>query len=227
MRIDELNYQDVESYLKKDDRLLLVVGACEQHGYLSLMTDIKIPLALADAASQKTGVLVAPPLNFGISPAFLDYPGTISLRASTFMDVVEDLIRSVYRAGFRRLVFVNGHGGNTAGVTRTVELMNELPDLKAAWYSWWIAANVTECAAKHGLHSEHAAWIENFRFTRVAELPAGEKPLVWSKWLHGAAGTRDLAGDGVYGGPYQVDDAIMDELFQVAAQDVIDLVEER
>jgi creatinine amidohydrolase len=68
MRIEDLNWMDVENYLKHDDRLILVIGACEQHGYLSLLTDIRIPLALADAASQQTGVLVAPPLNFGSSP---------------------------------------------------------------------------------------------------------------------------------------------------------------
>jgi creatinine amidohydrolase len=66
MRYDELNWMDIESYLEQEDRLMLVVGSCDQHGYLSLLSDIKIPLALADAASRQTGVLVAPPLNFGV-----------------------------------------------------------------------------------------------------------------------------------------------------------------
>src|SRR5512139_3376730 len=100
MRLEELNWFDVENYLKNEDRLIVVIGACEQHAYLSLLTDVKIPLALADAASQSTGVLVAPPLNFGCSPYFLKYPGTLSLRTSTMLDVVEDLIRSAYGQGF-------------------------------------------------------------------------------------------------------------------------------
>ena len=77
MRLEDLNWMDVEKYLQQEDRLMLVIGATEQHGYLSLLTDIKIPLALADSASQATGVLVAPPLNFGVSPYFLAYPGHI------------------------------------------------------------------------------------------------------------------------------------------------------
>ncbi len=85
MRLEDLNWMDVEKYLEHEDRLMLVTGATEQHGYLSLLTDIKVPLALADAASQATGVLVAPPLNFGISTYFLAYPGTLSLRASTLV----------------------------------------------------------------------------------------------------------------------------------------------
>jgi creatinine amidohydrolase len=50
MRLEDLNWMDVEKYLAQDDRLILVLGACEQHAYLSLLTDIKIPLALADSA---------------------------------------------------------------------------------------------------------------------------------------------------------------------------------
>src|SRR5664279_653096 len=101
MRTEDLNWMDVENYLKHEDRLILVLGACEQHGYLSLLSDVKIPLALADAASMQTGVLVAPPVNFGVSPYFLTYPGTLSLRASTLMDVVEDIVRSAFGEGFK------------------------------------------------------------------------------------------------------------------------------
>src|SRR5512144_2180436 len=103
---------DVERYLEHEDRLMLVTGAAEQHAYLSLLTDIKVPLALADAASQATGILVAPPLNFGISTYFLAYPGTFSLRLSTLAAAMEDIVRSAYGSGFRRILVINGHGGN-------------------------------------------------------------------------------------------------------------------
>jgi len=223
MRIDELNWMDVESYLKKDDRLMLIVGACEQHGYLSLMTDIKIPVALADAASKRSGVLVAPPLNFGVSPHFGAYPGTITLRLSTFLDAVEDMIRSVYRHGFRRLFFLNGHGGNDPARTRISEILDSLPGLSVRWYSWWLAPRVTLVAEKHGLKSYHAAWIEAFPFVRVADLPDGVKEPPLTKDILGAEGYRKLYGDGVFGGPYKVDDSILDEIFDVAVQDIFDL----
>ena len=125
MRFDEINWFDVDSYLKGDDRIMLVIGSCEQHGYLSLMTDVKIPIAVADAVSQRTGVLVGPPVNFGASPYFLAYPGTISLRIATLMDVVEDMIRSLFTQGFRRFLFLNGHGGNEPIRGRLFELINE------------------------------------------------------------------------------------------------------
>src|SRR4029079_12006480 len=127
MRFEDLNWMDVESYLQTDDRLMLVTGACEQHGYLSLLTDSKIPLALAGAASQQTGVLVGPALHFGISPYFTTYPGTITLRAQTYLAIISAVVRSLHACGFRRLLFVNGHGGNAPAQGVLAELVNELP----------------------------------------------------------------------------------------------------
>jgi creatinine amidohydrolase len=221
MRLDDLNWMDVENYLKTDDRLMLVLGACEEHGYLSLLTDSKIPLALADTASEKTGVLVAPPLNFGVSPYFAHYPGTISLRLQTFLAVVEDLTRWVYAQGFKRLLFVNGHGGNSPAVTLLHELSNALPGLKADWYAWWTAPSVKAIMAEAGLEGYHANWEEAFAFCRVADLPEGSKPPVVSpRAILNAAETRQLYGDGVLGGRYQPDEGALQKMFAAAVADI-------
>ncbi|MEW5868706.1 MAG: creatininase family protein [Chloroflexota bacterium] len=224
MRIEELNWFDVEEYLKSDDRLMLVLGSCEQHGYLSLLTDVKVPLALADAASQQTGVLVAPPLNFGCSPYFLAYPGTLSLRASTLLDLVEDLVRSAQRQGFRRLLVLNGHGGNDAARARLFEVATDLPDLQLRWYAWWQAHSVAATAQRHGLKPTHASWLEAFAFTQVTELPPGEKTPPYVPGLMGAEQARQVYGDGVFGGPYAADPAVMDEIFAVALADVLEML---
>jgi creatinine amidohydrolase len=200
--MEDMNWNDAESYLKKDDRLILVLGACEQHGYLSLLTDVKIPQALADAAGQQTNVLVAPALNFGCSPYFLNYPGTLSLRATTLLDIVEDLIRSAHRQGFRRFLILNGHGGNDGARTRIYELANQLTGTRFAWYAWWTAHSVDAVAVEHGLRPYHASWLEAFPFTRVAELPEGEKAPPYVPGLMGAEESRRVYGDGVFGGPY-------------------------
>jgi creatinine amidohydrolase len=224
MRLEELNWFDVENYLENDDRLMLVLGSCEQHGYLSLLTDVKIPLALADAASQKTGVLVAPPLNFGASPYFLAYPGTLSLRLATLLDLVEDVVRSAYGHGFRRILVLNGHGGNDGARGRLFELASQLPDLHLGWYAWWQSQSVEMVAQAHDLKPSHASWLEAFPFTRVADLPSGEKIPPHVPGLMGAGEARQVYGDGVFGGPYQVEDAIMHEVFTVALEDVLQLL---
>jgi creatinine amidohydrolase len=224
MRFDELNWLDIERYLHTDDRLILVVGACEQHGYLSLLSDVKIPAALADAASQNTGVLVSPPINFGASPYFLSYPGTISLRVTTLLDLIEDVIRSVFTYGFKRILILNGHGGNEVARSRLYEVANSLPNLQLSWYSWWTAHSVQEVAQKYNLRSYHAGWIEAFSFTRVAEMPDGEKVPPRIPGLVGSSQAKQLYGDGVFGGPYQVSEEIMNEIFATALADILQLL---
>lgn len=221
MRLEECHWMDIEAYLQQDNRILLVFGACEQHGYLSLLTDVKIPMALADAASQQSGVLVAPPLNFGVSPYFLTYPGTVSLRVSTFLDVVEDVVRSLYGQGFRRFLALNGHGGNDPARARLTELANDLPDMQVGWYSWWSSHSVEAVAMQHGLKSYHAGWIEAFPFVRAGDLPEGQKTPPSYQGILNAEQTRQTFGDGVFGGPYQVESAIQDEVFAAALEDVL------
>jgi creatinine amidohydrolase len=215
----------VEEYLKRDDRLMLVLGSCEQHGYLSLLTDVKIPLALADAASEKTDILVAPPLNFGISPYFLAYPGTISLRVSTMLEVIEDMVRSVYRQGFRRLLVLNGHGGNDPTRSRLMELCNQLDGLKVSYYSWWQSHSVQSLAERYQLKTYHAGWMEAFPFVRVCEVPNQNKVPPAYQGILNAEEARQIFGDGVFGGNYLVDDRIMSELFAETLKDVLFLLE--
>ena len=225
MRFDELNWFDIEKYLEQDDRLMIVLGACEQHAYLSLTTDVKIPQALADAASKKTGVLVAPPVNFGSSPYFLSYPGTLSLRLKTLLDLIEDIVRSAHGQGFRRILLLNGHGGNDGVRSRLYELANRLPDLQIAWYAWWNSHSVGEIVQKYGFKPAHANWQEAFPFTRVAELPEVEKAPPHIPRLLSASETRVVFGDGSFGGPYFVSDTIMEEIFNVALDDVLQILQ--
>ncbi|KPL84578.1 hypothetical protein SE15_05770 [Thermanaerothrix daxensis] len=224
MRFENLNWMDVEQYLRRDDRVILVLGACEQHGYLSLLTDVKIPLALADAASRQSGVLVAPPLNFGVSPYFLSYPGTISLRTETFIKVVEDVVQSLYHQGFRRFLVLNGHGGNAAAQNVLIEMANRYASMRVAWYAWWQSHSVEAVAARYGLKIYHAGWAEAFSFTRVADLPTGEKRVEGYQGLLNAEETRATFGDGVFGGAYEVSEVILQELFDAALQDVLALL---
>lgn len=224
MRYEDLNWFDVENYLGKDNRLMIVFGSCEQHAHLSLLTDVKIPLALADAAGKDSNVLVAPVVNFGVSPYFLGYPGTISLRVTTLLDVAEDIVRSVYRQGFRRLLVLNGHGGNDPLKERLYELTNQLELLQVRWYAWYQSHSVLDLAAKNDIKPAHANWVEAFPFTQVGELPADSKLPINIPHLLSSRETRELFGDGSFGGPYAVSQNIMQEIFDTALLEILQLL---
>ena len=95
---------------------VLTVGSCEQHAdHLPVDTDTVSAFRVALAAAERcTAVhaLVLPPPSFGFSPHHAAWPGTVTLRLSTFLAVVADVADSTHRAGFDRLLVVNGHGGN-------------------------------------------------------------------------------------------------------------------
>jgi creatinine amidohydrolase len=225
MRLEDLNWMDIEKYLRQEDRLMLVTGSTEQHAYLSLLTDIKIPLALAEAASSATGVLVAPPLNFGVSPYFLAYPGTLSLRSATLSAAMEDIVRSAHGHGFKRILVVNGHGGNAPARSHLQEVNNTLPDLRLNWYDWWLSPSVEAVARKHDLKPSHANWLEAFPFTIVGEMPDGTKP--WPNVpsaIVDAKTARKVYGDGSFGGAYRAPEAVMQEMFTACLQDVVHLL---
>ena len=225
MRLEDLNWMDVEKYLEHEDRLMLVTGSTEQHGYLSLLTDIKIPLALADSASQATNVLVAPPLNFGVSPYFLAYPGTLSLRVSTLIAALEDVVRSAYAHGFKRILIINGHGGNSPARNHLHQVNNDLPDLKLNGYDLWLSHSVEAVATKHNIKPAHANWLKAFACPVVGEMPKENKtpPRVPSAILE-AERARKVYGDGTFGGPYRVSDEVMHEIFAAALEDILQLL---
>ena len=224
MRFEDLNWMDVEEYLKQEDRLILVLGATEQHGYLSLLTDIRIPMALADAASKASSVLVSPPLNFGCSNYFLAYPGTLSLRVSTLIAAMEDIVRSAYQGGFRRILILNGHGGNSPARTQLTEVANQLPDIQLRWYDWWLSHSVEVVALRHGIKPSHANWLEAFPFTIVSDLPENPKIPPYVPGIMNSHTARSVYGDGSFGGPYLASDEIMDEMFNACLDDILQLL---
>jgi creatinine amidohydrolase len=169
-------------------------------------------------------VLVAPPLNFGCSPYFLAYPGTFSLRVSTLIAAVEDLTRSAFATGFRRVLVLNGHGGNSPARAQLMEIATSLPGMQLRWYDWWLSHSVEEVALKHRIKPTHANWLEAFPFTIVSDLPETPKVPPSVPGIMDAATARAVYGDGSFGGPYQASEEVMHELFAATLNDILQLL---
>ncbi len=119
---------------------LLPTGAIEQHGpHLPLDTDSFTAFTIsAQAAAQvrEFPVLVLPPVWWGLSPYWMVFPGTLTLRAETLLEVIVDIARSVAHHGFRQMVIVNGHGGNN-GLIQAAAVKASGDSFQVAALSYW------------------------------------------------------------------------------------------
>jgi creatinine amidohydrolase len=219
----------VEDYLARDDRVVLPVGSTEQHGYLSLETDNILAERVSAEAAEPLGVLVLPVLAYGLTPSFASYPGSPTLRLSTFLEVLRDLLDSLYAQGFRRVLIVNGHGGNVAGNTLAREWVAANPEAQAIFHSWWSSERVLAAAKEVDPEPSHANWFENFPWTRLAgvELPGERKPPL-DQAAYRSAGpkeVRELLGDGVFEGAYELPDDQVERVWRAGVDEVRELLE--
>jgi creatinine amidohydrolase len=142
MRISEMNWMMVEEYLERDDRAVLPLGCTEQHAYLRLTVDSILAERLAAEAAEPLGVPVFPVLAYGITPYFRAFPGTITLRVETYMSIVRDILDGMAEQGFKRVLIVNGHGGNTHARGMIGEWMADHPGVRIKFHNWWDAPKV-------------------------------------------------------------------------------------
>lgn len=125
--LQDLTWQEVETYLGRDRIVLVPIGSTEQHGPAGVLgVDTLVAITLCEDAAQRGDVLVAPPLWYGDSSHHTGFAGTISLRPDTMIQVVRDVCRSLAKHGFDRIVLVNGHkGSNLPSLTSAVRVLHE------------------------------------------------------------------------------------------------------
>jgi len=159
-------WPEIESYLQRSKTVIIPIGSNEQHGPTGLLgTDWLCPEIIAHEAEKQGDILVAPTFNIGMAQHHLAFPGTISLRPSTFQAAIADWVSSLTRHGFERLYFLNGHGGNVASIEAAFSeiyadwsFVEERTPFALKLKNWWDLEGVDKLAFKlfpqgHGSHA--------------------------------------------------------------------------
>ncbi|MET2830931.1 creatininase family protein [Mesorhizobium shangrilense] len=229
MRISECNWRQVEQYLGKDDRAILPLGSTEQHAQLSLSVDSILSERVAMEAAEPLGIPVFPVVAYGLTPYFMAYPGSISLRTETYIRLVRDILDGMRAQGFRRILIVNGHGGNQPAGALAVEWMADNPDTAIKFHNWWAAPATMGKVLEIDPVASHASWMENFPWTRLAGVkpPTQQKPMIdlARMRLMSPKAVRDYLGDGNFGGYYERPDEDMQAIWDIAVKETRDLLE--
>jgi creatinine amidohydrolase len=115
-----MSWDEVRDLLRETDTVLIPVGSMEQHGpHLPLGTDTFIATEMARRISEKIGIAFTPGIPYGYSIEHLSFPGSVTLTQEGLMSVVKDVCESMIYHGFKKIVLVNGHGGNV-GILETL-----------------------------------------------------------------------------------------------------------
>jgi creatinine amidohydrolase len=229
LNIEDCNWMQVEDYLTRDDRLVVPLGSVEQHGYLSLGVDRILSERVSEEAAEPLGVLVMPSLPYGLTPYFAAYPGSPTLRVETYRALLSDLLDSFYDQGFRRILFVNGHGGNDPGRDAVDAWAAERDDAQALWHNWWAGKRTRGVVDEIDADASHASWFENFPWTRLPGVvqPDERKPMADISRMRDMdpKAVRELLGDGSLGGLYERPDEDVLRVWVAGVEEVRDLIE--
>jgi creatinine amidohydrolase len=141
IKLDELTYPKVAELLKAGKTTLLwPVGTMEAHGrHAPIGTDNVCAEEIAWRLGERLGWPVAPTLNYGITVGLIAYPGSVRIDANLYRDLVTEILENFFAIGFRRIVIINGHGGNTETLTKVVKdlIVEDRGNRHMIVIDWW------------------------------------------------------------------------------------------
>ncbi|MFP4200917.1 MAG: creatininase family protein [Bacillota bacterium] len=158
LTLERLSWPELRDHMAAGTDLVLIpVGSTEQHGpngSFSVDTGRAQGFVNRLAARMYPRALAIPAVPYTISPHHMNFPGTVTLTPETFLAVMREIVDSLYRHGFRKFFFANGHGGNRPALTLLMgQLREDYPDVKAAWASFTsVASDVVNAGVQSETH---------------------------------------------------------------------------
>ena len=174
MRLQLQTWCEVEQYLERSTGILVPIGSTEQHGPNGLIgTDALTAEKVALTIGEEQGVLVAPTINVGMAQHHMAFTGSMTLRPSTLIAMIEDIVSSLVRHGFTHLMFINGHGGNVASLDAAYSeiyakysLSHQQCPVRCKTVNWYLGKRVSELSRElYGNLEGHHATPSEVAFT--------------------------------------------------------------
>ncbi len=139
IRLEELTWQEFKELVpRRIDTVILPVGTVEAHGVTPLGTDNIIPLTISEKIAPDLKALVAPLLPYGITRTLLAYPGSLTVSSSAFENFTGEIIDSLAEKGFKKIIVMNGHGGQIDELRRAAQKVHQARQVKMAVIHWWL-----------------------------------------------------------------------------------------
>jgi creatinine amidohydrolase len=142
LRLEEMTSKKVKALIEQGtDIAVIPAGSVEQHGYhCPLGTDSLIARAVAQGVAERLNAICLPPLWYGVSPHHMDFAGSLTIRPEVLTLLIEDILSSLIHHGIKKILILNGHGGNTAAIsTANVNVRGRFPEIFLAQSSVWLA----------------------------------------------------------------------------------------
>ena len=139
-RYEKLTWPEINEAITQKKVVVLPVAAVEQHGHhLPIDVDVLQVVSICEEAGRRApeSMLVMPAVQYGYTHHVLDFPGTISIQPTTFVNYLLDITRSLAWHGFERIILINGHGSNHPLVEQAGRQTNLQTDALCAFLSWW------------------------------------------------------------------------------------------
>jgi len=111
-RLQDMSWMEAQEAFGRSDTAIVPVGTLHAHGPIPIGIDARSVEKLADEVGRRTGLMVLPALAYGENDKMKAYPGSITIRQDVIEAVYTDICLSLHRNGIRRVIFLNGHGGN-------------------------------------------------------------------------------------------------------------------
>ena len=151
--LGEMTNPEVEAFLTDHHKVIVPVGSTEQHGpHGPLLTDALIPTEVAKRIAPRVNALVAPTINYSLSYPHAGFTGLVHIRVPTFMALIEDVAVGLATAGFRKIVFLNGHYDNTYAIAYACATAQaRMPEgVQAYPVNYWDGMNADESSEFFG-----------------------------------------------------------------------------